>query len=427
MRDDRDTWASFRYHRTLRVLRALTPNIAWFFLGQLTSRIGDALRLVALPWLLIEMTHSADTLAVMGIAAAVPFILFGFAGGVFADRHDRRRIMITADAARALILAMVPVFSVLGLLAPWHIYVATFLASVAAIFFYPAETALVPMIAPAKDLVTLNATFSLLRQSVALVGSALAGVTVAAFGPAPALAVDAVSFAVSAAAIGAIRVDNDSHVGVDRAVSLLSDVRAGVGFIVRNGTARGLVVVTLVMNGAHLPLMGTFLPLFVNEALLSNAAGFGSLMAADSAGLITGWLVLARLGGHKPPWILLGIGTLCMGIGLVAFSFACTLSVALGIAFAVGVAGSATNPPATALLQTTIPSEMRGRVASALMISGYLLSSVAIAIGPALIARVGLRGYYLGNALVIAILGLAVLRARGFVRPDVSGVPGRLI
>lgn len=67
---------------------------------------------------------------------------------------------------------------------------------------------------------------------------------------------------------------------------------------------------------------------------------------------------------------------------------------------------------------------MRGRVSSALMIARYLLSSVAIAIGSALIAQVGLRTYYLGNALVIAALGLAVLRARGFVRPDISGVPG---
>lgn len=80
--------------------------------------------------------------------------------------------------------------------------------------------------------------------------------------------------------------------------------------------------------------------------------------------------------------------------------------------------------PQTALLQTAIPSEMRGRVSSALMIARYLLSSVAIAIGSALIAQVGLRTYYLGNALVIAALGLAVLRARGFVRPDISGVPG---
>ncbi len=387
-------------------------NVVLFFSGQLTSRLGDAVRLVAVPWLLLQLTGSPLALGLGGIAGVLPFLIFGLFGGIAADRFDRRRLMIVADLIRAGLAMLIPALLAVGALAPWHIYLATFLSGVAGTFFYPAQTALLPMITSRAELVRVNAAFSLGRQIFNLVGTGAAGLIVAVIGPAPALVFDGATFAVSALSSIAIRIRDEQERSPETPTSILGDLRDGARFMATHTIPRVLVLVAVVFNGAHLPAMGTFLPLFVADALRADAAAFGAILSADSAGLILGFLAVVPLSKRFRPGQMLAGGILLLGVGMVAFSSASSLPEALAIAFLMGLAGSATNPTASALLQGAVPSEVRGRLAAAMIMAAYLLSSVGMIVGPPAIDALGLRTYYVLNAAIVLAIGLGLFAVR---------------
>lgn len=384
-------------------------DVVFFFAGQLTSRFGDSFRFVAVPWLVLQITGSPVALGLAGAATVLPYLLVGLIGGVVADRADRRRVMIFADLVRAAVILAIPMLIVAAKLEPWHIYAAAFLTSTAGAFFDPAETALLPMIARREELMRLNAAFAFARQLLNLAGAAAAGVLVATVGAGPALVVDSVSFAIAALASTAIRPMKVAPRESGRTATrgwLLSDLRDGLRFVARNPVARALVLLTIMFNAAHLPTMGTFLPLFVADALRADAAAFGVILSADSAGLILGFAIVIRVGTMIPPGRLLAAGVATLGMGVFAFGLSSDLVVAMVIAFLTGIFAAATNPSAQALLQGAISSDYQGRVSALMIVGGYLLAPIAMTVGAAAIEQIGLRNYYLLNAVAIFVLGL---------------------
>jgi MFS family permease len=168
------------------------------FAGQFVSLLGDGLFVVALSFAVLEETHSDTGLGVVLAAGALPLVAFLLVGGVWADRLPRRGVMLAADLVRMVIQAVLATLVLAG-----HATLGAFIAlyalyGVAMAFFSPASTGLVPETLPSSELPSANGLLGMTRSLTAVAGGVIGGVLVAAVGAGSAIALDSVSFAVSA-------------------------------------------------------------------------------------------------------------------------------------------------------------------------------------------------------------------------------------
>ena len=173
--------------------------------GQAVSAFGDGLYPVALAFAVVELTGSAADLGLVFMAVLIPRVVLVLGGGVWADRLPRQRVMLGADLLRCSMQALTALFLLGGGDELWPLLVLSALYGAGDAFFQPAITGLVPETVRPDRIQQANALLSLTRNASFLAGPAVAGVVVATGGSAWAIAVDAATFAVSAAFLAAMR------------------------------------------------------------------------------------------------------------------------------------------------------------------------------------------------------------------------------
>src|SRR5919109_163983 len=174
------------------------------FWGQALSVVGDRIMPVAIAFAVLGLGSTTDLGLVMA-AGGVPFLLFALAGGVWADRVGRRRVMLASDVARAASQALVATLLLTGSAEVWMLAALSFVYGVSAAVFMPALVGLIPQTVAGPKLQEANALLSLTRSVANVAGPALAGVIIATWGSGEAIAVDACTFVVSALCLARLR------------------------------------------------------------------------------------------------------------------------------------------------------------------------------------------------------------------------------
>jgi MFS family permease len=184
-------------------MRVVTGNREFrkLWVGQAVSASGSAITTVAMPLVaVVSLGASPVEMGLLSALTVLPHLVFGLPAGVWVNRWSRRRVMIVADVGRALLLGAIPVLSAFGLLRMEHLYVVAALAGVLTLFSDTASMTLLPALVPREDLMQANSA-SMLNQTVASsTGPSIAGALTQVAGAAFAIAVDALSFVVSAVA-----------------------------------------------------------------------------------------------------------------------------------------------------------------------------------------------------------------------------------
>jgi DHA3 family tetracycline resistance protein-like MFS transporter len=283
--------------KLLGPLRIRDFRLLWT--GMAASLFGDGIFLVALAWQVYELSNSPAALAVVGVAATVPMVLCLLVGGVVSDRMDRRRVMMSADAARGVAVAVMGALSLAGRLELWHIVVVAALYGAANAFFGPSFDAIVPELVPAGLLAEANSLDQLVRPAVLrLAGPAVGGLVIAAAGPGGAFLLDAATFGVSALCIVLMR-PRAAVPAPDRAgtpLSTLGEIREGYRFVRTRVWLWGTFAAAAI---AYLLFMGpteVLLPLVVKRDMGGSAAVLGVVFAMGGLGAILGALVVGQRG-----------------------------------------------------------------------------------------------------------------------------------
>jgi MFS family permease len=189
----------------LRPLRA--PAFRRYFAGTATSNLGNAFTAVALAFAVLEATGSVAAVGLVLAATRLPLLLFLVAGGVVGDRLPRRVVMLTCDGVRAVVQAGAALLLAVGCATLWELLVLFAVHGLAQAFFQPASARLLPQIVGVEERQEANALLELSRGAIGLAGMLVGGVVVATVGPAAALGIDSLTFAVSAAALAGLAVD----------------------------------------------------------------------------------------------------------------------------------------------------------------------------------------------------------------------------
>lgn len=322
------------------------------------SAIGDGMRFTALPLLSAALLDDAFQVAAVTAATTVPWLLLGLPAGAYADRFERRRLMIIADLLRALTLILTLVLLLCDWLTFWPLMAAAFLLGVGEVLFDCASFALLPSIVPKERLEAANGRlFAIQTVGRDLLGHVLGGVLFTV-GRAVPLVIDALSFLLSALLLKGVRGPRPEP-STTRA-RLLTDIREGLVHVLRDPLLRALTVSAGVINAVYLGQIAVFVFL-VRDVLGLPDAAYGALLAAGAAGGVVGSLAASRMTraiGRVPALI----GNLAL-MGVAGLAVAATDSVyVVSLAYsAAGFALMVWNVVAVTLRQELIPDRLLGR------------------------------------------------------------------
>lgn len=302
------------------------PDFRRYFAARLLSQAGTIITLIALPVLVYRISGSAPLTATVSMLEAAPYVLFGLFAGALADRLDRRRLMVLADVADAILMASVPVAYVLDALTVPHLFVVAFGVPAIAVFFDGANFGALPVLVGTDRIAKANATVWSAATAAEVVLPSLVGLSLAIVHPASLLGLDALSFAASAALVRTIhRPLQDPARERTRPTTrvVIADIKVGIEFLVNHAGVRTMTIV-----GALQCLMaGGFVSLMVvwfDRVLGIGTEGwrFGLVWSSWSAGALAATLALPRLLERMTAAkITLGALPIAAGLG-IATSFA---------------------------------------------------------------------------------------------------------
>jgi MFS family permease len=417
-----------------RIVRALRHrNYRLFFAGQILSLCGTFLAQVAMGWLVFRLTQSAWMLGVVGFASQIPlFVMVPFAG-VWADRWDRRRLLVVTQA-----LSMVQSFALaaVAFAAAGHLPTGVVVGAVIALalfqgmvnaFDMPARQAfVVQMVEDRADLPNAIALNSTMVHTARLVGPAMAGFLIQFVGEAGCFAIDALSYAAVIASLLMMRVA--AAPPRRQRVSVLAELAEGLRYVWGFPPIRVLLLLMALMSLFGMPSLSVLMPVFA-DALAGHGRGaqtLGLLMAASGTGALAGAVYLAA----RPSVVGLGriivAAGVLFGAAIIAFSLSGRLWLSLLIVPFAGLGMLLNFASANTVLQTLADEDKRGRVMSFFTMAfvgmapfGSLLAgATASRLGPGVAGArwtVGIAG-----CVCIAAAGVFALmlpRMRELVRP----------
>ncbi len=352
----------------LRTFSALQHrNFRLFWTGQMVSLTGTWMQTTAQAWLVLQMTHSAWLLGVVGALQFLPVMLLSLFGGVIADRVPKRKLLLFTQSfatVQAIILWLL-VFS--GMVQLWHIFVLALILGATNALDMPTRQAFVGEMVGREDLPNAVALNSSLFNMARIVGPGLGGILIAWLGVTPLFLLNAISFVPVLISLALIDI-KQLHMHIKPMVvgtpkqSTMQSLREGLSYIARTPSVLLIIVVIGIVSlfGINFNVV---LPLFATDVLHTGPAGFGLLTSAIGFGALVSALWLAWR--NKRPHIqsmLIGAIIFCVLEAVFALSQLYVLSLVL-IA-AVGFAQITFSATANTTLQTVTPDHLRGRVMS---------------------------------------------------------------
>jgi hypothetical protein len=407
----------------LQLVRLLVPlrrrDYALLTAGAVVSLLGDGFFGVALAWQVYEISNVPTALSIVGAAWTAPLVIFILLGGVFSDRYDRRWMMIGADLVRALAIGLIGLLSVLGVLELWHVIALIAFVGLGDAFFNPASTAIVPTLLPDEELAQANALQGFLRpMMIRLVGPATGGFVVAVAGAGSAFLIDALTFTISAVAIGAIAT-RPAFTAVSHGVrQTLTEMGEGFAFVRRSPWCWATLVAAMFSLLLFIGPVQVLLPFVVKNQLGLGADSLGLIYAAGGIGSVIAALMLGQFGLPRLKITVMyafwtGGVLLLAGYGLMT-----TLWQALLIGFLWQALFTAGGIIWVTLLQTLVPRGLLGRVTSLdwLMSAGLVPISYALT-GP-VAAGLGVSATMIWGGLVGAFCMGVLLFVPGVRDPE---------
>ncbi len=400
-----------------------TRDYRRLFVGQAVSHIGDQFHLIALPWLVLTLTHDPLQLGLVLAVAGVPRALLMLVGGAWADRHSPRTIMLVSDMLRFLVTAGLAAAILTGAAQMWMVYVLAALFGIVSGFFMPAAEATLPRLLEDSQLEAGNSLMMGSNQLAGFLGPMVAGVVIAAFGVnagtgaeqtasvtgiGAALVVDALSFLLSALCLMYVR--KLPALNADRSSHPLADVISGLRYAWNSDTIRWVVFVLAAANFLIAGPMFVGLPVIAQDRLPGGAAALGMILGASGLGSLVGMLCVAMLPrlDDKHFARLVFVLMVAFGISVGILAFVNTTWVIAGAMALAGLAnGYASIVFMTSLQRMTAP-EFLGRVMSLIMLAMVGLMPVSQAVAGVII-RFSPTALFIGAAAGFAALALLVL------------------
>ena len=351
-----------------------------FAAARTASLLGTGFGRVAIAFAVLGLPGSTPVhLAAVIASQAVPTVLLILFSGVIADRYPRQRLLVLAELLSALAWAGLAALTFANRGPLLALMALAFLSGVGIALFGPASTAILPDLVPSELLQTANGLLRLGQNTALVLGLALGGAAVALIGAGSALAVDAVSFLVSALLLAGLRLSTMARAA--DSPSMLQDLRLGWHDFISRQWLWVVVVQFSLVVAALSAYIGVLGPLATVEHL-GGAKAWGLLAAADALGTVAGATLSLRIRPHRPILVAV-LATFVLGVPALLIAWVPLWATMIAM-FASGVATDVFSVLWSTTMQREVPGPMLARVSAYDYLGSFALAPIGIALaGPA--------------------------------------------
>jgi MFS family permease len=324
--------------------------------GRLADNLAHAIAPIALAFAVLDLGGSASQLGLVLAARAIPTVVLILVGGVIADRLPRHVVLVVANVIGAVTQATVAVLLITGSAEIWMLASIEVVNGSASAFLFPAASGLTPQTVPASHLQPANAMLRMGHNVAFITGAAAGGLLVATFGPGWAFAVDAALYVVGAVLLARLPIARKARVA---ASNTLQELREGWSEFVSRTWVWVVVVVFAFSNAGFAAGFVTLGPIVADDTV--GRAAWGSVLAAQAAGMVVGGLVAMRSRWDRPLYV--GMVTMLLTTPLMfALGLRPGVALLLGAAFLSGIGMETFAVAWDVALQSNVPEDRLSRV-----------------------------------------------------------------
>ncbi len=396
-------------HRTFHSLH--TRNFRLYFIGQVVSVTGTWLNATASAWLVLRLSNSGFALGLNTALTFLPILLVGAFGGMLADRYDKRKILISTQAAYAILALTLFVLAATDVAQLWMVYALSLGAGLVTALDNPTRQSFYMELVPEDDLTNAVSLNSAVFMGARIVGASAAALVITTIGLANCFLIDALSYVAVIGALLAMRT-KDLHGRQERKTGERGSVREGFRYVWNTPELRRpLVLMTIVFTFAF--NWAVLLPLLAKRTFGGDAATFGIMSALTGAGALVAALIMANRSSRSsvaaPDFRRLSTWSIASGMALLFTAVAPTLGVAYLSMLPLGLTVMTFIISANSMLQLRSLPEYRGRVMALYGMVFLGSTPIGAIITGSLAQSMGARaGFVLGavSALAAGIGGL---------------------
>jgi Major Facilitator Superfamily len=377
------------------------PRFRNVWLGAAISQLGDVCFLIAVPWLVLQMTGSGLVLGSLAMAVAIPRSILLLFGGAVSDRLPPSLILIVGNLVQAVSVAIVAILAWNKMLALWELYLIGFCFGVADAFCSPAVNVLVPDLVPKDNLQAANSLLQGTGQICLLFGAGAAGLLVDKFGTIPALVIDSISFLFLVVALLGIPIKRHASA---TGSGILSGMLDGLRYVYKNDLLRSLIIsmacINFCVNGA-IQIGFTALAKF----RFNSSADFGALITTASLGALIGTLAAGVWHIKKDLRLMILGACAIMAVLLLVLGLDLPFWSVLSIAGLLGIIAGYTNIFVVSWLQGNIGTNFRGSVMSALVLGSTGLAPISLAVS-GLLVQLGFPILFVSAGVTLSLVAI---------------------
>ena len=384
------------------------------FVGQAVSLLGDQFYLVALLWLVLQMTGSDLAVGTIMMAATIPRMVFLLVGGAASDWISPHRLMVASNALRSIVCAILTALVLLKTISLWQLFILAAAFGTLDAFFSPAMKSFIPTLLDEDMLVAGN---SLLQGSTMLtkfIGPSLAGFVVALAGTGIAFGLDTVSFVFVTACLMLMgtkkaRTGSEGSTLPSRP-KLLASIREGLRYTLQEPAIRSLGIILGVIEFAFAGPLTVGLAALASSRFAGGSKAFGIMLSTLGGGFLLGTVVANWFKSWRIGYLTL-VGSFALGALLVLLGLAPNLFWACALLTAIATIGGCLQVLNAVWFQTRSDPRMLGRVMSAVMLLSFGLTPLSYVIAGALI-KVNLTLMFMANGIFLLLASLFLIPGR---------------
>lgn len=393
------------------------------FLGGFVSRIGNGIHYIALVWFILDITGSGSVTGIILLLSTLPGVIIGPFSGVIADKFNRKKLIVSMDVLRGLIVLWLGYTVYTGIANFFYIGLATVLIAICSSFFNPAVTASIPNIVKNQLLQKANSLNHFSMNFTQIIGAAVGGILIATFGIAGVFFINGISFLISAFSelfinIPEVKMEQE----IKKSPTIINEIKFGLNYLWKKKEIVSLFTIALFLNFVSTGLVILGLPYVYKEILSVNSRLYGYAQSIFPAGAVVGSIILSQIPEIKNYFKVLFYTLTFQSIFMIILSFslfpyfltnASTMNIyyfIMGGLFIVGILNAVLNVPINVLLQKLIPDNLRGRITGLLSTMSQALVPLSLALTGYLLDIVPVYTIFLGSGILSLGLSLSILK-----------------
>jgi MFS family permease len=376
------------------------------------SDLGDGIALAAGPLLVVSQTRDPFLIALATLLQRLPWLVFGLHAGVIADRYDRRRIIVIANAARAAVLGVLAIMIVTEAVSVTVVLVAMTLLGTAEVFVDTTSQTLLPMLVRKEDLGVANSRLMFGRITINRLGGPALGALLFAAGMAVPFVLQAVCVAFAANIVWSIVIDRP--VPPETPASAMTEIKEGLRWVWDHPAIRTLTITIFAFN-ITFGAVWAILVLYSVERLGLDDIGFGLLTSFGAAGGVVVALTYGRIERRLGATNIMRIGLTIEVLMHLTFAINTSPLVAFGVFFVFGMHEAAWGTTSTTIRQRVVPREFQGRVSSVNGVGVFSTLVVGALLGGLIASRWGVTGPFWFGFVGSSITLIAIWRQLGAI------------